>query len=151
MFEADYRGANSLFRIRLRILPSSVCPQRIRLNDDTNPIDAFVGLHSSRTMNAISPVQKRVIFVAYYFPPEGNAAVYRSLRFLKELVKKDWRASVICCEPYQFERYDPRLLHEVPSETRIIRVKGPDPWRAFQTWRGVRVGNLLATAAHEKA
>lgn len=94
---------------------------------------------------------KSVIMIAYYFPPEGNAAVYRPLRFLKELVKRDWQVTVICCQPYQYERIDPQLLRQVPASTRIIRVKGRDPWRAFQAWRGVRIENKLAGSSAEEA
>lgn len=93
---------------------------------------------------------KSIIMIAYYFPPEGNAAVYRPMRFLKGLVKEGWSATVICCQPYQYERYDPEILVQVPSATRIIRVKGRDPWRAFQTWRGVRIENKLATSSAEE-
>jgi hypothetical protein len=92
-----------------------------------------------------------VMFIAYYFPPEGNAAVYRPLRFLKQLALKGWRTTVLCCEPYQYERYDPELLSQVPSGTRIIRVKGRDPWRAFQTWRGVRIEHKLAASSPDEA
>ena len=94
---------------------------------------------------------KSVLMIAYLFPPEGNAGVYRPLRFLKELVRKGWCATVVCCEPYQYERYDPKLLSQVPGDTEIIRVKGRDPWRAFQTWRGVRVEHKLADSSPEEA
>ena len=94
---------------------------------------------------------KSVIMLSYFFPPEGNAAVYRPLRFLKELVRKGWRATVVCCDPYQYERHDPRLLSQVPENTEIVRVKGPDPWRAFQTWRGVRVERKISGSSPEEA
>ncbi len=94
---------------------------------------------------------KSVLMIAYFFPPEGNAAVYRPLRFLKELVRKGWRATVICCQPYQYERHDPKLLSQVPRDTEIVQVKGRDPWRAFQTWRGVRVEHKIAGSSPEEA
>jgi hypothetical protein len=93
---------------------------------------------------------KSVLMISYFFPPEGSAGVYRSLRFLKELVRKGWRATVICCEPYQYERYDPKLLSQVPKDTEIVRVKGRDPWRAFQTWRGARVEHKLSGSSPEE-
>jgi glycosyltransferase involved in cell wall biosynthesis len=102
-------------------------------------------------MNIWSQSTNTVAVIAYYFPPEGSAGVYRPLRFLNELVRKGWRATVICCEPYQYERYDPQLLSQVPSAARIVRVKGQDPWRAFQTWRGVRVDQKLAGSSAEEA
>jgi hypothetical protein len=94
---------------------------------------------------------KSVLMISYYFPPEGNAAVYRPLRFLRELVRKGWRATVVCCEPYQYERYDSKLLSQVPGGTEIVRVKGRDPWRVFQTWRGARIGHKLAGSSPEEA
>lgn len=94
---------------------------------------------------------KSIVMIAYYFPPDSSAAVYRSLRFLKGLVGQGWRSSVICCEPYQYERYDPHLLTQIPSAVRIIRVSGRDPWRAFQTWRGGRVESKLAGASPEES
>jgi hypothetical protein len=94
---------------------------------------------------------KSVLMISYFFPPEGSAAAYRPLRFLKELARKGWCATVVCCEPYQYERYDPQLLSQVPGDTEIVRVKGQDPWRAFQTWRGVRVKHILAGSSSEEA
>jgi hypothetical protein len=93
---------------------------------------------------------KSVLIISYFFPPEGSAGVYRSLRFLKELARQGWSATVVCCEPYQYERYDPQLLSQVPSEAAIVRVKGQDPWRAFQTWRGARVEHKLAGSSSEE-
>jgi hypothetical protein len=93
---------------------------------------------------------KSILMVSYYFPPEGSAGVYRGLRFLKELVKAGWEATVVCCEPYQYERYDPKLLSQVPADTRIVRVKAWDPWLAFQTWRGMRIENKLIGSSVEE-
>ncbi|MGH7231210.1 MAG: glycosyltransferase, partial [Nitrospiraceae bacterium] len=95
--------------------------------------------------------EKSVIMIAYYFPPEGNAGVYRPLRFLKELDRKGWHTTVVCCEPYEYERYDPQLLSQVPKDSQIVRIKYRDPWRAFQTWRGARVERKLAGSSHEEA
>lgn len=105
--------------------------------------------YSARTLHPMKP--KSVFMIAYYFPPEGNAAVYRPLRFLKELVMQGWRATVLCCEPYQYERCDPQLLSQVPSATEVVRAKYRDPWRAFQTWRGIRLGHKLASLSSEGA
>jgi hypothetical protein len=92
---------------------------------------------------------KSIVMIAYYFPPEGNAAVYRPLRFLKELVKREWQATVVSCVPYQYERNDPQLLGQIPPTTRVIRAKGRDPWRAFQTRRGTQTKNRLSGLSTE--
>lgn len=91
-----------------------------------------------------------IVMISYYFPPEGNAAVYRPLRFLKELVKRRWQATVVSCEPYRYERYDPRLLEQLPPATPIVRAKGRDPWRAFQTRRGTQTQNRLSGLSTEE-
>ncbi|MBX3329356.1 MAG: hypothetical protein KF722_03065 [Nitrospira sp.] len=88
--------------------------------------------------------------ISYYFPPEGNAAVYRPLRFLKELVKREWHATVVSCDPYRYERYDPRLLEQIPPATRIVQAKGRDPWRAFQTRRGTQTQNRVSGLSTEE-
>lgn len=89
--------------------------------------------------------------IAYFFPPEGCAGVYRPLRFLRELTQKGWSATVICGDPYRHERYDPDLLTRVPREARIIRVRGRDPWQAIQAWRGDAVEAKLSTASSDIA
>lgn len=94
---------------------------------------------------------KSVLMIAYYFPPDGCAAVYRPLRFLKALVKKGWHVIVLCCHPYQYEREDPQLLDQVPIGTSVVRVAGRDLWCAFQTWRGVRIEHKLTSSSLEEA
>jgi hypothetical protein len=79
-----------------------------------------------------------VIMIAYGFPPEGNAGVYRPLRFVRQLSKMGWKPKVISALPIQYERYDPELLAMVPSQTEVVRVKGYDLWQAFQGWRSRR-------------
>lgn len=94
---------------------------------------------------------KSIIMIAYYFPPEGNAAVYRPLRFLNGLVEKGWQAQVISCEPYRYERQDPSLLENLPPATQVVRVKGWDPWRAFQSRRGRQTAQKLLGLSTEEA
>jgi len=77
--------------------------------------------------------------IPYFFPPEGNAGVYRPLRFVRQLSKMGWGTTVVCADPYRYERYDPELLTLVPTETEVIRVRGGDPWQAIQAWRGQRM------------
>jgi glycosyltransferase involved in cell wall biosynthesis len=72
--------------------------------------------------------------IAYWFPPEGNAAVYRPLRFLRNLPAFGWKGHVVAGEA-AFERYDPDLLRQVPDGTEIVRVAGEDLWQSFQRRR----------------
>jgi glycosyltransferase involved in cell wall biosynthesis len=94
---------------------------------------------------------KSVLFIAYFFPPEGSAGSYRPLRFVRQLSKIGWRTSVVSASPYQYERYDPVLLGWVPSETEVVRVCYRDPWQAIQAWRGKEVQKKLAVTSDEIA
>jgi len=81
---------------------------------------------------------KSVITIAYNFPPEGNAGAHRPLRFVGHLPSHGWRPTVITVQTDLYERYDPSLLAQVPSDVEVIRVANRDPWIAFQERRTVR-------------
>ena len=92
---------------------------------------------------------KSVAMIAYYFPPEGSAGTYRSLRFLRQLAKMGWSTSVISADPYGYERFDPDLLAIIPNDAEIVRVRGRDLWQAVQAWRGKRIQKTISAAAVE--
>jgi hypothetical protein len=88
-----------------------------------------------------------VVMIAYSFPPEGSAGVYRPLRFCRYLPALDWRASVIAVAKDYYERYDPGLGALVPSDTEVIRVQGQDLWQTYQEKRNRRIDQTLATVS----
>jgi hypothetical protein len=90
---------------------------------------------------------KFVVMIAYYFPPEGNAGVYRPLRFVRHLPSREWCASVVSLDTDHYERYDPGLLALVPSGTEVTRVKACDLWQEFQRRRGRHIEQRLSTAS----
>ena len=92
---------------------------------------------------------KSVIMIAYFFPPEGNAGVYRPLRFVRHLPTMGWNASVISLDTDCYERYDPGLLGLVPSDTEVIRVRRRDPWQSLQTRRAQRIQKKFTRAPVE--
>jgi glycosyltransferase involved in cell wall biosynthesis len=94
---------------------------------------------------------KRVLAIAYYFPPEGSAGTYRSLRFVRHLPHAGWLPTVICAEPQHYERHDPELLESVPPETDVIRVRAHDLWQTIQAWREARTRQRLSTVSAEMA
>ena len=93
---------------------------------------------------------KSVLMIAHDFPPEGNAGVYRPLRFVRSLPKFGWQPTVVSLAANCYERYDPQLLAAVPAATKIIRVANNDPWRTFQHWRAKRLERSLSGASNEK-
>jgi len=81
---------------------------------------------------------KSTLMIAHWFPPEGHAAVYRPLRFLRNLPASGWTGRVLAADT-QFDRYDPGLLRQVPEGTEIVRVAGEDVWQSFQRKRSERL------------
>lgn len=71
----------------------------------------------------LADAPRRVLFVAYYFPPRGGAGVQRSLKFVKFLRSFGWEPTVLTTEyPRRSSAYDETLLDEVPEKMRVVRV-----------------------------
>lgn len=85
--------------------------------------------------------------LAYGFPPEGNAGVYRPLRFIRQLPAFGWRPTVVAAIPSQYERHDPALLKNIPTDTEVVRIKGYDAWQKLQSWRAGRTGVSASDAS----
>lgn len=59
--------------------------------------------------------------------------------------------TLISSEPYRYERYDPALVEQIPPDVRVVRVRGRDPWRAFQSSRGTQTQKMLSGLSTEAA
>ena len=94
---------------------------------------------------------KSVVMIAYFFPPEGNAGAFRPLRFVRHLPSRGWQPTVLTLDTDSFERYDPSLLSQVPSEVEVIRVRNRDPWQAFRAARERRMRERISAASKEVA
>jgi glycosyltransferase involved in cell wall biosynthesis len=70
---------------------------------------------------------KKVLMIAYYFPPVGGIGVagsQRVLKFAKYLPCHQWQPLILTVKEHYYESYllmDPTLLDKVPPEIRIIR------------------------------
>jgi len=65
--------------------------------------------------------RRRVLVLAYYFPPVGGAGVQRTLKFIKYLVPLGWDATVISTRSRAYGAVDRSLLDEIPETTRVVR------------------------------
>lgn len=93
---------------------------------------------------------KSALIIAYNFAPEGNAGAHRPLRFVRHLSSFGWKPTVVTVETKLYERYDPSLLAQIPSEIDVIRVRNRDPWVAFQERRTLRMQEKIAHLSAEK-
>ena len=68
---------------------------------------------------------KRLLVVAYYFPPCNVTATHRPLAFVKYLAQEGWHSTVLCARNPRDDRIeagrDDALLSKVPPGTDVIR------------------------------
>ena len=76
---------------------------------------------------------RRVLVIAYYFPPMGLSGVQRVAKFVKYLPEHGWQPTVLTIEPAGYYAYDTTLLHEVKQAgVAICRTASWDPTRFFR-------------------
>ena len=68
---------------------------------------------------------KKVLIIAYYFPPLGMGGVQRILKFCKYLPEFGWKPIVLTVEKIGYFAEDPTLLEEVRGKTEIYRTIDP--------------------------
>ena len=99
---------------------------------------------------------KRVLMLAYYFPPSKAAGTFRTLRFVRDLPASGWQPSVLTVRPetYLASELDLDLLHNVPGAVRVARTPAPPLHRTYKRlhnqakqwfWRG-RTPGMRAVA-----
>ncbi|MFC1935233.1 glycosyltransferase [Chloroflexota bacterium] len=65
---------------------------------------------------------KKVLIIAYVFPPSAGSAVWRTLKFVKHLPEFGWQPYVVTPRSPDHSVFDPSLLKDVPPEARVYRV-----------------------------
>jgi glycosyltransferase involved in cell wall biosynthesis len=79
-------------------------------------------------------MSRKVLVIAYFFPPLGGAGVQRVLKFVKYLPERGFDPVVLTTRSSDYPARDMSLLADVPQGTPITRV--PDP----SLMRRARVG-----------
>lgn len=75
--------------------------------------------------------EKKVLVVAYYWPPSGGSGVQRWLKFVKYLPKLGWTPFVFTPENPSFQIKDDSLMKDVPPEAEVIRFPIWEPYGMF--------------------
>lgn len=65
---------------------------------------------------------RKVLMIAYYFPPLGWSGVQRTLKFVKYLRNFDWEPIVVTVGKTKFSILDESLVGEIPKGIEIIRI-----------------------------
>jgi glycosyltransferase involved in cell wall biosynthesis len=80
--------------------------------------------------------EKKVLIIAYYWPPSGGSGVQRWLKFVKYLPSFGWKPYVFTPANPSFEIKDDSLLKDVPVEAEIIRFPIWEPYSLFNSLSG---------------
>lgn len=73
---------------------------------------------------------RRVLVVAFHFPPVGGAGVQRPLRLVRHLRDHGYESVVVTGPGASLGRWTPEdatLLADVPEDLVVVRVPGPEP------------------------
>ena len=89
---------------------------------------------------------RRILLISYLFPPIGGGGVQRSVKFVRYLPELGYEAVVVTGPGGPTDRWtpaDPSLGRDLPPETEVLRIAGPEPplsegWRR----RAERLGGI---------
>jgi glycosyltransferase involved in cell wall biosynthesis len=65
---------------------------------------------------------KRVLFIAYLFPPINNSGTQRPAKFAKYLADYGWEPTIITAAVFDGHAVDQGLTADIPSSARVVRV-----------------------------
>ena len=85
---------------------------------------------------------KRVLVVAYQFPPVGGSGVQRTLKFVKYLPGTGWIPEVLTRDAGRMGQRDDTLLAEVPKDVPVMRTPARD--LTVLPWKFALVGKFIA-------
>jgi glycosyltransferase involved in cell wall biosynthesis len=83
---------------------------------------------------------RKVLVIAYYFPPLGLSGVQRTVKFVKYLEQYGWQPTVLTVSHTGYYAKDESMLRELEARNiRIVRADSLDPNRLFQKKGVVKV------------
>lgn len=94
--------------------------------------------------------ERRVLMLAYHFPPIAGAGVFRTLRFVKFLPQFGWKPLVLSAAPDAYTAIDESLLGSLPPEAEVRRAVVRRPRAALSRWRASWRGSLSAAKAQPR-
>lgn len=84
--------------------------------------------------------RRRLLVVAYYFPPMGLSGVQRVAKFVKYLPDYGWDPVVLTVEPGGYYAYDETMADELAqADVEVHRTNSWDPTRLFGGQQTVRM------------
>ncbi|HZI89755.1 MAG TPA: glycosyltransferase, partial [Candidatus Polarisedimenticolia bacterium] len=76
---------------------------------------------------------RRLLVLAYFFPPLGGGGCQRSLKLVRYLDGEGWRSTVVTTKDRDYWILDPSLENEIPPSAEILRVGGVTGGKILRT------------------
>ena len=141
-YQGEYENAKSHFETVLKLSPTNEdCiynlayiiyqqkkPEELRdLTEKIESISISSRLREQLSMwlyELSSSTTKKVLMIAYYYPPLSGSGVFRSLKFSKYLPCYGWQPTVISAKepPQGWNFRDDDQIQEIPENIEVIRI-----------------------------
>lgn len=79
---------------------------------------------------------KRVLIIAYYWPPAGGSGVQRCLKFAKFLPQFGYEPVVYTCENPAAFTWDESLVKDVPEGIEVHKTRIAEPFELYKKITG---------------
>lgn len=86
---------------------------------------------------------KKVLVIAYYWPPSAGSGVQRWLKFVKYLRLYGWEPIVYTPQNPDFDLKDDRLLDEIPPDIQILKQPIFEPFQFYSKLTGQKAGGQV--------
>ena len=88
---------------------------------------------------------KRVLVIAYYWPPSGGSGVQRWVKFVKYLPAEGWEPVVFAPLNADYPSLDPSFEAEVPASVEVLRGRIWEPYAAYRKLLGGKGASTQVT------
>jgi glycosyltransferase involved in cell wall biosynthesis len=87
---------------------------------------------------------KKILYIAFHFPPLGGVASIRAVKHVKYLARLGYQVEVLSASPF-LVRYprDLGLIGDIPSRARVWRCFFPDPNWLFKILYGLKLSLVV--------
>jgi len=93
---------------------------------------------------------KRVLVIAYYWPPSGGSGVQRWVKFCKFLPQEGWEPVVFAPENADYPSLDPSFEAELPENLEVLRGRIWEPYTAYRKLTGAKSTQVTEISSGKK-
>lgn len=107
-------------------------------------------LRVANTNERIMKEKKKVLIIAYYWPPAGGPGVQRWLKFVKYLPSFDFEPIVYVPENANYPITDDKFIDEVSKDVTILKYPIKEPYKLAQSLAGQKAQALSSGMIPQK-